>query len=44
MQKVIHWFRQDLRLNDNPALFDAASCSNSKYTLEAFNQREQFQI
>jgi deoxyribodipyrimidine photolyase len=26
MQKVIHRFRQDLRLNDNPALFDAASC------------------
>ncbi|MBX9890194.1 MAG: DNA photolyase family protein [Amoebophilaceae bacterium] len=24
MQKVIHWFRQDLRLDDNPALFDAA--------------------
>jgi deoxyribodipyrimidine photo-lyase len=25
MQKVIHWFRQDLRINDNSALFDAAS-------------------
>ena len=22
--KVIHWFRQDLRLSDNPAFFEAA--------------------
>ena len=24
----IHWFRQDLRLNDNPSLFNAAKNSN----------------
>ena len=23
MSKVVHWFRQDLRLTDNPALFEA---------------------
>lgn len=22
---IIHWFRQDLRLSDNPALFDAVA-------------------
>lgn len=26
--KVIHWFRQDLRLNDNPALAEAAICGD----------------
>ena len=24
MKKIVHWFRQDLRLNDNPALFEAS--------------------
>lgn len=44
MQKVIHWFRQDLRLNDNPALFDAASCGQilPVYILDDVNSGEYF--
>ena len=44
MQKAIHWFRQDLRLNDNPALFDAASCSKilPVYILDDVNSGEYF--
>jgi deoxyribodipyrimidine photo-lyase len=44
MQKVIHWFRQDLRLNDNPALFDAASRGKilPVYILDDVNSGEYF--
>lgn len=44
MQKIIHWFRQDLRLNDNPALSDAASCGEILpiYILDDINSGEYF--
>ena len=44
MQKVIHWFRQDLRLNDNPALFDAARIGAilPVYILDDVNAGEYF--
>lgn len=44
MQKVIHWFRQDLRLNDNPALFDAARYGKILpiYILDDVNSGEYF--
>ena len=44
MQQVIHWFRQDLRIEDNPALF--AAVDNGKvlpvYILDDFNSGEYF--
>ncbi|MDN3030946.1 MAG: deoxyribodipyrimidine photo-lyase [Candidatus Tisiphia sp.] len=44
MQKVIHWFRQDLRLNDNPALFDAVKDGKilPVYILDDVNSGEYF--
>ena len=44
MQKVVYWFRQDLRLNDNPALFDAASLGKiiPIYILDDVNSGEYF--
>jgi len=44
MQKAIHWFRQDLCLNDNLALFAAASCSKilPVYILDDVNSGEYF--
>lgn len=44
MQKIIYWFRQDLRLNDNPALFDAASRGKILpiYILDDVNSGEYF--
>ena len=44
MQKVIYWFRQDLRLNDNPALFDAANHGKilPVYVLDDVNSGEYF--
>ena len=40
--KVIHWFRQDLRLSDNPALFEAAKNSSILpiYILDDINPKE----
>jgi deoxyribodipyrimidine photo-lyase len=40
--KVIHWFRQDLRLSDNPALFEAAKNSSILpiYILDDINSKE----
>ena len=40
--KVIHWFRQDLRLSDNPALFEAAKNSSvlPVYILDDKNSEE----
>lgn len=44
MQKIIYWFRQDLRLNDNPALFNAASRGKilPVYILDDVNSGEHF--
>ena len=28
MKNILHWFRQDLRLSDNPALFEASKNGN----------------
>ena len=40
--KVIHWFRQDLRLSDNPALYEAAKNSSILpiYILDDINPKE----
>jgi deoxyribodipyrimidine photo-lyase len=40
--KVIHWFRQDLRLSDNPALFEAAKNNSILpiYILDDKNSKE----
>lgn len=42
MAKVIHWFRQDLRLSDNPALSEAARIGNVMpiYILDDVNAGE----
>lgn len=41
---VIHWFRQDLRLSDNPALYNAAQSANILpiYILDDVNASENF--
>ena len=40
--KVIHWFRQDLRLSDNPAFYDAAKKNSilPVYILDDKNSKE----
>jgi deoxyribodipyrimidine photo-lyase len=42
LPKAIHWFRQDLRLSDNPALFEAASKNSILpiYILDDKNSKE----
>jgi deoxyribodipyrimidine photo-lyase len=44
MQKAIYWFRRDLRLNDNPALFNAAIYGKilPVYILDDTNSGEYF--
>ncbi len=41
MSSAIHWFRRDLRLKDNPALFAAAGASDRVYGAYALEDLEQ---
>ena len=42
--KALHWFRQDLRLSDNPALYEASKHDEvlPVYILDDFNSGEYY--